>query len=94
MYYVYMLTNQTHQVLYIGVTNDLNRRLNEHRLGAVPGFTQKYRVHYLVYYEQTTDVKAALAREKQLKGWNRAKKNALIAGLNPSWRELSEDWMR
>ena len=93
MYYVYMLTSANHQAIYIGVTNDLMRRVTEHREGAVPGFTQKYRVYQLVYYEETPDVLAAIAREKQLKGWTRAKKNRLIATINPLWRDLTQDWI-
>ena len=92
MYYVYILTNRYHTVLYIGVTNDLRRRLYEHRHNLVPGFTSRYRVHKLVYFDYTSDVRAAIEREKQLKGWTRAKKEALISAENPQWRDLSEDW--
>ena len=92
MYYVYMLANYYNTVLYIGVTNDLNRRLYEHKNNLVPGFTSKYRVHKLVYFETTGDVRVAIEREKQLKGWTRAKKEALIAKENPMWRDLSEGW--
>lgn len=90
-YYVYILTNWSHTVLYIGVTNDLPRRLSEHRSGAVDGFTKKYRADRLVYFEQTNDVSAAIAREKQLKAWRREKKNALVETVNPQWRELRID---
>ena len=76
--------------MYIGVTNDLQRRVYEHRQELVEGFTKKYHVHKLVYYEQTGDVKAALAREKQLKGWRREKKDALVEAMNPDWNDLSE----
>ena len=92
LYYVYILTNQTDNVMYIGVTNDLERRLYEHKSHLVEGFTRDYRVDKLVYFETTEDVTAAIAREKQLKGWRREKKNALIQQTNPLWRDLSEDW--
>ena len=92
MYYVYILANRYNTVLYIGFTNDLNRRVYEHKNNLVPGFTSKYRVHKLVYFETTSDVRVAIEREKQLKGWTRAKKEALIAKENPMWRDLSEDW--
>ena len=78
MYFVYMLTNWDDSVLYIGVTSNLPRRLYEHRNGLVEGFTKKYNVHKLVYFEETSDVYAAISREKQLKKWNRSKKNELI----------------
>ncbi|MBR1558921.1 MAG: GIY-YIG nuclease family protein [Clostridia bacterium] len=78
--------------MYIGVTNDLERRLYEHRNQLVDGFTKKYNVHKLVYYEMTEDVKSAIAREKQLKGWRRDRKNALVESMNPSWKDLSDDW--
>ena len=91
-YYVYVLTNWNDRVMYIGVTNDLQRRLYEHREELVDGFTKNYHVHKLVYFETSTDVKAAIEREKQLKGWRREKKNGLVERLNPTWRDLSEDW--
>ena len=90
-YYVYMLTNATRR-LYVGVTNNLERRLYEHKKRLVPGFTRKYKIDWLVYYEQTSDVEAARAREKQIKGWRKSKKVALIETLNPRWRDLSLDW--
>ena len=92
MYYVYILASWDDSVLYIGVTNNLLRRLYEHRNHLVPGFTTKYNVHKLVYYEETTDVKAALEREKQLKKWRREKINALIRAANPDWIDLSAAW--
>lgn len=92
MYYVYMLTNWNDSVLYIGVTNDLQRRLYEHKHHLADGFTKKYNVEKLVYFETTTDVRSAIEREKQLKGWVRAKKNELISRENPTWRDLSKDW--
>ena len=87
-YFVYILTNKTNSVLYIGVTNDLKRRLYEHKNGLVDGFTKRYNVHKLVYYEQTTDVYSALSREKQLKGWMRQRKNEIITKFNPQWEDL------
>ena len=92
MYFVYILTNWDDSVLYIGVTSNLPRRLFEHRNGLADGFTKKYNVHKLVYYEYTNDVYSALSREKQLKKWARAKKNALISKMNPNWIDLSETW--
>ena len=89
-YYVYILTNWNHKVLYIGMTNNLPRRLYEHQNELVDGFTKKYHVHKLVYYEVTSDVYAAISREKQLKGWIREKKNELISSQNPKWVDLSE----
>ncbi|TGE27456.1 GIY-YIG nuclease family protein [Hymenobacter metallicola] len=87
-YYVYILTNANHAVLYIGVTNDLQRRVYEHKSGLHPGFTKKYNVHKLVYWEQFTDVKAAIEREKQLKAGSRQKKLDLIQAFNPEWIDL------
>ena len=92
MYYVYILTTKKNTVLYIGVTNNLERRLYEHRNDLVDGFTKRYHVHKLVYFESTNDPYVAISREKQLKGWLRAKKIALIESVNPQWRDLSEDW--
>ncbi len=92
MYFVYMLTNWNGNVLYIGVTNNLQRRLYEHRNGMADGFTNKYNVHKLVYFETTSDVHAAIAREKQLKKWTRIKKNKLVETINPQWKDLSADW--
>ena len=91
-YYVYILTNWKGNVMYIGVTSNLERRCYEHRHERIEGFTKRYHVHKLVYYEQTGDVKAAIEREKQLKHWTRAKKNALVETMNPTWKDLSEDW--
>ena len=89
MYYVYILTNYTNSVMYIGMTNDLTRRISEHKSGLIEGFTKKYHVHKLVYFESTEDVNNAIKREKQLKGWTRAKKNALAETVNPEWKDLS-----
>ena len=91
MYYVYILANNTRTTIYTGITNDLIRRVYEHKHHADPdSFTAKYDVHKLVYYEYTTDVRAAIEREKQLKGWNRARKNKLVESRNPSWQDLYE----
>ena len=87
-YFVYIMANSNNNVFYIGVTNDLQRRVYEHRTGIFEGFTKKYRVHKLVYCENWHDVKDALRREKQLKGWTREKKKALIGTVNPEWREI------
>ncbi len=92
MYYVYILTNTYNTVLYIGVTSNLERRLYEHKNKLADGFTKKYNIHKLVYFDSTNDVRAAIEKEKQLKGWTRAKKNALVESVNPQWRDLSEDW--
>ena len=90
-YYVYIMTNCS-KTLYIGVTNNLQRRVYEHQHHLVAGFTSKYHMTRLVYFEATSDVNAAIEREKQLKGWLRAKKVALIESINPDWRDLSEEW--
>ena len=92
MCFVYMLTNWDDSVLYIGVTGNLQKRLYEHRMGLVEGFTKKYNVHKLVYFEQTKDVYSAISREKQLKKWSRQKKNMLVNNMNPQWQDLSEQW--
>ena len=87
-YFVYILTNRHHTVLYTGVTNDLLRRVFEHRDKAIAGFANRYNVDKLVYYEETPDVNAAIAREKQIKAGSRRKKIVLIDGMNPDWRDL------
>ena len=92
MYFVYMLTNWDDSVLYIGVTSNLQKRLFEHRMGLVEGFTKKYNAHKLVYFEQTNDAYTAISREKQLKKWSRSKKNILVNRMNPQWADLSKDW--
>lgn len=89
MYYVYLLTNKSNTVLYTGVTNNLERRLYEHKNNLADGFTKKYNVHKLVYFEFTPDVRSAIEREKQIKGWTRARKNALVEKENPDWADLS-----
>ena len=92
-YFVYILTNKNKTVLYIGVTNDLEKRLYEHKYltETTAAFTKKYNCYYLLYYEQFQDVKQAIAREKELKGWRREKKEKLIASLNPDWKFLNND---
>ena len=89
LYYVYILTNEHHTVLYTGVTNDLERRCYEHKHKLKKGFTQKYNVDKLVYFEQFDNIDLAIAREKQIKGYSRAKKFALINQMNNEWTELS-----
>ncbi|MDH3542338.1 MAG: GIY-YIG nuclease family protein [Desulfobulbales bacterium] len=91
-YYVYLLTNWNNKVIYVGITNDLERRIYEHKEKFVKGFTEKYNVNKLVYYEQTPDINAALNREKEIKKWRREKKNRLVVNTNPLWRDLSEDF--
>ncbi len=90
-YYVYIMTNRS-GTLYIGVTNDLIRRVYEHKNKLIPGFTTKYNINRLVYFKSTSDIEAAIAYEKKLKGWNRAKKINLIEQQNHKWMDLSENW--
>ena len=92
MYYVYILTNKNHSVLYTGVTNNLERRVYEHKHKLNEGFTSKYNVNKLVYFVCTSNIKGAIAYEKQIKGWTRTKKIRLINSLNPKWIDLSEKW--
>ena len=92
-YYVYLLTNWNNKVMYVGVTNNLERRMYEHKHKLVEGFTQKYNVDKLVYFEETRDVHAALEREKEIKKWRREKKNALVLKDNEEWRDFSEGWV-
>jgi len=87
-YYVYILTNWNNKVVYVGMTNDLERRIAEHKSKSVPGFTSRYNVKKLVYFEHTTDVLQAIAREKEIKKWRREKKNRLVESMNPAWKEL------
>jgi len=91
LYYVYLMTNRS-RTLYTGVTSDLRRRVYQHKHKLVPGFTCTYNITLLVHYETTRNVLAAIAREKQIKGWSRAKKVALIEAINPNWKDLSADW--
>lgn len=93
-YYVYIMANRRNTVLYTGVTNDLQRRVAQHREKLLPGFTSRYNVTKLVYYEVFEDVRAAIAREKQIKGGSRKKKVALIEATNTEWRDLWDDLQR
>ena len=90
-YYVYIMTNKR-GTLYTGVTNDLKRRVFEHKNKFVKGFTSKYNINRLVYYEETNDIYEAIKQEKTIKGWSRKKKITLIKTINPAFRDLSEDW--
>jgi len=90
-YYVYIMTNRS-KTLYTGVTNDIERRVYEHKQKLVDGFTKRYNLTMLVYYETTDDVRSAIRREKQIKGWLRRKKVMLIESVNPEWRDLSNGW--
>ena len=90
-YYVYILANQRNGTIYIGVTNDLIKRVYEHKNNLVNGFTKKYAVHLLVYYEQYEEIESAIIREKWLKKWNRKWKLKLMEKVNPKWKDLYED---
>jgi putative endonuclease len=90
-YYVYIMTNQSH-TLYIGVTNNIKKRAQQHKEGFIEGFTHRYSINKLVCVESFADVRSAIAREKQIKHWRREKKLALIAQENPDWRDLSDGW--
>lgn len=91
-YYIYIMTNKLNNVLYTGVTNDLERRIYEHKNKLVKGFTEKYKIIKLVYYEKFEYIKDAILREKQIKGGSRKKKIELIKNLNPNFRDLAEEW--
>ena len=90
-YYIYILTNQYHTVFYVGVTNNLIRRVYEHKNKLVKGFTSKYNINKLVYYEVFSDIRDAIYREKQIKSWSRKKKKEMIEKLNPEWKDLYEE---
>ncbi|HKI45935.1 MAG TPA: GIY-YIG nuclease family protein [Balneolales bacterium] len=92
-YYIYILTNKRNTVLYTGVTNDLTRRVGEHKSHLIKGFTRRYNISKLVYYETYTDVQDAIAREKQIKSGNRKRKIALIESINSDWKDLTEELM-
>jgi len=92
-FWVYILTSRT-GTLYVGITGYIDRRISQHKMDSIEGFTQKYKVHRLVYYETFDYVLNAIRREKQLKGWRREKKIALIEKVNPRWQDLSEHWGR
>jgi putative endonuclease len=88
-YYVYLLTNWNNRVIYVGVTNDLSRRIYEHKNKLIPGFTKKYKLNKLIYFEETCDINAAITREKEIKRWRREKKDKLVNQINPNWQDLS-----
>ena len=90
-YFVYIMASRS-RTLYTGVTNDLERRVYEHKRKLIDGFTSRYNIERLVFFEATEDVLSAIAREKEIKGWTRAKKIALIEGSNPTWEDLSAQW--
>jgi putative endonuclease len=90
-YYIYILTNQYHTVFYVGVTNNLIRRVYEHKNKLVKGFTSKYNINKLVYYEVFSDIRDAIYREKQIKSWSRKKKIEMIEKFNPEWKDLYEE---
>jgi putative endonuclease len=90
-YYVYILTRARNSVFYVGVTNNLVRRVHEHKMGLVEGFTQKYNIKQLVYYEQYEDIQLAIQREKSIKKWKRQYKINAIEGMNPDWKDLYFD---
>ena len=92
-YYVYILASKRNGTLYIGVTNNLERRIYEHKNDIVRGFAKKYKIHSLVYYEDTNDIYTALQREKQLKKWNRKWKLELIERVNPDWNDIAKNWI-
>jgi len=92
MYYVYLLTNWNNRVMYVGVTNNLERRLYQHKNKMIKGFTKKYNVNKLVYFEETSDIESAITREKEIKKWRREKKDKLVNEMNPSWIDLSSQW--
>ncbi len=91
-YCVYIMTNRSNTVLYTGVTSDLKRRVGEHKSGLGSAFTRRYKVNRLVYFECSTDIHAAISREKQIKAGSRQKKEELVASINPDWKDLAEDW--
>jgi len=91
-YYIYIVASRRNGTLYVGVTNDLERRMYEHKNKLVPGFASRYEVNKLVYFESCPSVQVAIQREKQIKGWTRKRKLALIESGNPEWLDLSEEW--
>jgi putative endonuclease len=90
-YWVYVMASRS-RVLYTGVTNDLARRVSEHKQGRTPRFTSRYRITRLVYFEEFAGIRDAIAREKQIKAWTRARRISLVEGRNPSWEDLAEHW--
>jgi putative endonuclease len=93
-YYAYIMTNVTNTVTYTGVTNDLIRRIDEHKNKLVEGFTKKYNINKLVYYEAGESIESCILREKQIKSWSRKAKVALVNSMNPDWHDLSKDLMQ
>ncbi|MFN2572108.1 MAG: GIY-YIG nuclease family protein [Gemmatimonadales bacterium] len=91
VFYVYIMASRS-RVLYTGVTNDLARRVNEHKVGLTPGFTSRYRITRLVYFEEFPDIRDAIAREKQVKDWTRVRRIKLIEARNPTWEDLAGEW--
>ena len=91
-YWVYIVGNRGATTIYIGVTNDIKRRISEHKLGEVPGFTKRYKCDILLYFEEYNNIKSAISREKELKGWRRERKEQLIATLNPHRVDLAANW--
>jgi len=89
-YYVYIMSNKS-RMIYTGITNDLERRVYEHKMKLIPGFKSHYGLDKLIFYESTNDVTAAIEREKEIKGWVRRKKTTLINSVNPEWKDLSKD---
>ncbi|MDP1676153.1 MAG: GIY-YIG nuclease family protein [Bacteroidota bacterium] len=90
-YYIYILSSNRNGTLYIGVTNNLRRRMEEHKTRSIPGFTKQYKVHLLVYFEEYNDIRDAIVREKRLKKWEREWKLELIESINPEWKDLTEE---
>ncbi len=91
-YFVYLMDSANGRAVYVGMTNDLIRRVREHKSGEIPGFTKRYRCHMLLYYEEYPDVRDAIAREKEIKGWLRVKKERLVASINPERQDLAKEW--
>ena len=91
--YIYIMASQKNGTLYTGVTTDLKRRVFEHKNNLTHGFTAKYSIHELVFFEQCSDIRAAIEREKVIKGWSRKKKISLIESLNPGWKDISKEWL-
>jgi putative endonuclease len=92
LYYVYMITNRKHGTIYTGVSSNLYHRMYQHKHKLIKGFSSRYNLTQLVYFETTRDIRAAITREKQIKGWVRKKKIALIESVNPEWNDLSKEW--
>lgn len=90
-YFIYIMASAS-GTIYTGVTNDLYKRVYQHKNDLIPGFTKKYQCHELIYFEETSDVESAILREKQIKGWARKKKEDLIKSKNPHWKDLSNEW--